>query len=307
MTAQLENEQAAGDGRAARVADTPPAGGVGLALRAIGTVAAPATVVTGLLYYFGWVRTDAQARFFGIDPSVLEFSTQDYLLRSISPTFWPLAFILVAVLLGACAHALACSWFQTRARHGRLRRAAFVLGAVGVALIAFGLLATNWRAAVGHRLLVTPVAFALGVPLTGYALYVLARLRRDGDRRPRSSWPYLPAVAVTIATSLFVLSLFWAMGDYAHLKGRELARNLSNNLTRLANVVVYSERDLAIDAPGVTRSDLGGAEGAYRYRYSGLRLLIRSQDKYFLVPEKYDGTAIVLPESEAVRFEFVRR
>ncbi|MGH3032845.1 MAG: hypothetical protein ACRDNE_19175, partial [Gaiellaceae bacterium] len=133
-----------------------------------------------------------------------------------------------------------------------------------------------------------------------------ARLRREGDRGPGGTWPYLPAVAVTIATSLFVLSLFWAMGDYAHLKGRQLARNLSNNLSLLANVVVYSERDLGIDAPGVARSKLGGGgEGAYRFRYSGLRLLIRSEDTYFLLPDEYDGTAIVLPESDAVRFEFV--
>ncbi len=307
MSTGLETERAAGDGRAARSAEAPAPGGVGLALRAIGTVVAPASLVTGLLYYFGWVRTNAQARFFGIDPSVLEFSTQDYLLRSISPTFWPLALLLVVVLLGACMHALACSWVATPERHGRLRRAAFALGAAGVALLAFGLLATNWRAAVGHRLLLTPVAFALGVPLTGYAVYVLARLRRDGDRLPRSPWPYLPAVAVTIATSLFVLSLFWAMGDYAHLKGRQLARNLSNNLSLLTNVVVYSERDLGIDAPGVTRSELGGGEGDYRFRYSGLSLLIRSEDKYFLLPDEYDGTSIVLSESEGVRLEFVRR
>ena len=305
MSATLETKGATGDGRPGRAAEPAEGAGVGLALRATGTVVAPASLVSGLLYYFGWVRTNAQARYFGIDPSVLDFSTKDYLLRSISPTFWPLVLLLVTVLLGAFGHWRACSWLESPSRHAALRRAAFVAGAAGLTLLGFGLLATNWRAATGHHLLLTPVAFALGVPLTGYAVYLFARLR-PGGTTPGSTWPYLPAVAVTIATSLFVLSLFWAMGDYAHMKGRRLARQIESNLALLTNVVLYSDHSLGIEAPGVAESETPAGEGALRFRYSGLKLLVRSQDRYFLLPARYEGTAIVLTEEEGMRLEFVR-
>ena len=59
------------------------------ALRTIGSVVAPTTLLTALLFYFGWVSVSVQSRYFGFDASLLEFSTQDYLLQSISPTFLP--------------------------------------------------------------------------------------------------------------------------------------------------------------------------------------------------------------------------
>ena len=46
---------------------------------------------------------------------------------------------------------------------------------------------------------------------------------------------------------------------------------------------------------------------AYRYRYSGLRLLIRSGGKYFLLPGNWTrdaGTVIVLGDRPDYRFEF---
>jgi len=60
-------------------------------------VVTPFATLTGLLYYFGWVRTNAIYSHFGIDANLLAYSLQDYLVRSAGVAFRPCA----AALLGA--------------------------------------------------------------------------------------------------------------------------------------------------------------------------------------------------------------
>jgi hypothetical protein len=50
---------------------------------------------------------------------------------------------------------------------------------------------------------------------------------------------------------------------------------------------------------------LTGSEAKYKFRYSGLYLLERSGDRYFLITD-HPGRVILLPESDDVRVEFVR-
>ena len=57
----------------------------------IAGIVAPATLLTALAYYFGWRRERAFAGYFGIDPSVLGFSTSDYILRSVDALFVPVS------------------------------------------------------------------------------------------------------------------------------------------------------------------------------------------------------------------------
>ena len=56
-------------------------------------VGPPLTVVTALLIYFGWARADAQSKAMGVDVSMFGYSTQDYVLRSISTLYLPLLVI----------------------------------------------------------------------------------------------------------------------------------------------------------------------------------------------------------------------
>jgi hypothetical protein len=66
-------------------------------LETIGRIIAPITVITALLYYFGWIRTGAIFGRFGVDQRVLAYSVDDYLLRSAGVAFRPLAFLLLGV------------------------------------------------------------------------------------------------------------------------------------------------------------------------------------------------------------------
>ncbi|MCA1708568.1 MAG: hypothetical protein LC808_36940, partial [Actinobacteria bacterium] len=56
-------------------------------LELIGAIIAPTALITGLLYYFGWARTQAIFAYFGVDTSLVEYSPSDYVLRSSTVTF----------------------------------------------------------------------------------------------------------------------------------------------------------------------------------------------------------------------------
>ena len=76
---------------------TEGSGNIKPILETIAGVLAPITVITGLLYYFGWVRTAAIFSHFGVDQRILAYSIEDYLLRSAGVAFRPLAFVLIGV------------------------------------------------------------------------------------------------------------------------------------------------------------------------------------------------------------------
>jgi len=73
---------------------------------------------------------------------------------------------------------------------------------------------------------------------------------------------------------------------------------------------MYSKTQLHLDAPGVEMSEVGDAESAYRYRYSGLSMLTYTNSKYFLVATESPPdapTTIVLPDRDDLRLEFTSR
>ena len=63
---------------------------VALALAAVGAVASQAALLTALLYYVGWSRAHASLEKFGLDPELVGYGTEEYVLRSINAAFPPL-------------------------------------------------------------------------------------------------------------------------------------------------------------------------------------------------------------------------
>ena len=73
-------------------------------------------------------------------------------------------------------------------------------------------------------------------------------------------------------------------------------------------MAVYSARRLHLGSAAVVEQRLSRQDSGYRYRYVGLRLLVRSDDKYFLLPDGWSrgaSAAIVLADRADTRFEFV--
>ena len=101
----------------------------------LAVIGPPLTISTALLVYFGWARTDAQAKAMGLDVSLFGYTVQDFVLRSIPSLFIPLVWLLIlAVLWLALDRFLA--GHLTAGRVAGIRRLAAVILFAGVACAA---------------------------------------------------------------------------------------------------------------------------------------------------------------------------
>ncbi len=85
----------------------------------------------------------------------------------------------------------------------------------------------------------------------------------------------------TTSTFLVVtISLFWAATNYAAALGDTRVRQYEREFTTDPAAVLYSKERLHLDAPGVEEVSCQESGGGYRFRYHGLRLMIRSGGRY---------------------------
>jgi hypothetical protein len=266
-------------------------------LRVLGTLVAPTTLVVALLYYFGWARTSTQAFVMGLDESLFGYSAQDYILRSISSMFWPLFIAAAAILVGLLVH--------DRLIHSadeRLIRAVGVgTAGVGVLLLALGLVGSLDERPSRFVSLGAPLSVTVGIALVAYAAFL--RQPRGAPRRGRSA-STVPGLAWSLVTVLLLLSAFWTVSHYAAVKGIDFADQAVRELPTNPSVTIYSVSRLYLEDP-VVEQTLPAEEGAYRYRYTGLKLLFRADGKLFLRPsDPSDQRNIVIPEDLAIRVEY---
>jgi hypothetical protein len=276
------------------------------ALELIALVAAPTALVTALAYYFGVMLTAARAEYFGIDNSVLHFTTRDYLLRSVDALFVPLGALFVAALAGLAIHALAQRYLRDRRAIRPVRWTSRATGALGFIVFVICVYAVFRDLPFGTYYLLPSIGLGIGLIVVAYAVYIEREAGASEGPSGASSRRPLPLPFLVLVGCIAVLSVFWAASDYASALGRGRAEDLAANLDDRPGVVVYSEQQLGIGGPGVTEQRVGGTT-AYRFRYEGLRLLIESDKRFFLLPRKWtpeEGAVIVLPESPSTRLEF---
>src|SRR3954453_8124562 len=106
------------------------------------SVVAPLSVLTAVLFYFGYASSRAQYEYFGLDVDTIGLSTQDFVMRSPQPLLVPLLVLtLAAVAVAAVRLALRQQVVgpdPSPRRLLRLRRIATAARAVGVATTAAG-------------------------------------------------------------------------------------------------------------------------------------------------------------------------
>ena len=72
------------------------------AISSAASVVAPLSLITALLFYFGYASSRAQYEYFGIDVDTIGLSSQDYAMRSPQALLTPLlALLLLAVAVAA--------------------------------------------------------------------------------------------------------------------------------------------------------------------------------------------------------------
>ncbi|SDK48934.1 hypothetical protein SAMN05428985_104216 [Nocardioides sp. YR527] len=274
------------------MSETPPSG-VDRWVSLATSFVAPVTVISAVLFYFGYVAARAQYDYFGLDVDVIGLSTRAYVMRSPQPLLTPM---LVLVLGGVAVVALH-RWVRGHATKGWFRRlvtavlgAGLVLLAAGTVLLAGFTLVGGWA----YYSLVTPVLLGGGAALVAYAL----RLRLGGRLEPRIVLLWVGVAACVI----------WATATTAQWTGRGLAMEQARNLRSLPSVVLDTKERLYIPAgAGVqeaVRAEAG--EDEYRFRYWRLRLLIQGEDRMFLVPDTWSagGTTIMVRLDDDVRVQF---
>ncbi|GAA3148213.1 hypothetical protein GCM10010466_43990 [Planomonospora alba] len=277
--------------------------------RVLTNIVAPTTLVTGLMVYFGWAQSAIVYRAFGIDQSVLALSPQDYMFRSVSATMEPLAWLLFAVVVLVPLHVLL---IRLLLRHrGPARWIVAGVAAAGFVLCLVAIVGST--GVIRSALPVVPMSLGLGVMLLGYAVHLRTVLVH---RRfwPMGESPALRLVGRVSFAGLLILTLLWSTAVYTQLRGADIARDLLADVRRMPWAVVYSPERLHIEGPGVVERDLGGGaaggKARYRYRYDGLRLLLRANGRYFLLPVCWTvggvSRVVALPEEASLRLEFFR-
>lgn len=292
----------------AEPAEPPPAAqGLGFEkwLGFLSNFIAPATVITALLFYFGYVSSREFFLYFGVDVDVLNLSNQQFVMRSPGALFVP---VMVIVLVAAgllVGHRV----FRRRvvAMNGiGQKRVVRSFGWTGVVLLTIGLLLAFLFGVLGdwdYYGFATALCLAVGAGLTAYALSTAQALT--------SGKPARGAIVLLVAAG--VAGGFWATATVAQWWGLGQARILAADLRELPAVVLDSIEPLhpgtaAIEQvdllPGVSAEE---AAGQFRYRYHGLRLLVRGGDYLFLVPDVWSPNAstLVIPlDEDAFRFRF---
>lgn len=263
-----------------------------------GLVLAPAGVVTGVLYYFGYVRERALFGHFGVDLGSVGFSTTDYLVRSAGSVFLPLATVLGSCLCGLVSHHVLLVGLA-RLNPVRQRLPWLLLGIAGAALAIAGALGLFLRADATGDPIGSPVALGGGALLVEYAL------------SGAISWSVLPVAVAealgaakivrrTLLSALCLVAAFWATASVADRNGSSAARAIEASLPGRAQAVVYSADRLQVTGPGVGLVQLAGSGGPFAFRYNGLRTLLHSDGRWFLLPVGWThgngATVILLPD-----------
>jgi hypothetical protein len=281
------------------------------AISVLTTLGPPLTIVTALMIYFGWARSAKQAQYMGLDVSLFGFSTQDYVLLSTSTLYIPLLAI-AALTLGwlVLHHRLSRALNRSASQRARLRMA-------GRAALAAGLLAAAGAVVTAtldqdRAPLVLPLALAAGTAAAAYGAW-LTRAANDHRATEPGPLPWQHALRTLLIGGLITLALFWELSNYAGVVGRGYALKIAASIPSLPRATAYSATPLGIQAPGVLEETLnvgpGPGKATMRYQTTGLRFLIRSGGRIFLLHDGWTpqhGTVIVLPDNDQVHWQFSR-
>jgi hypothetical protein len=277
-------------------------------LKVAGALLGSTTVLTGLLFYFGRLHITGFFRYLRVNFTVLDLTPSDYLIRSADGLFVPLTTVAVTGLLVLWGNRFVLERLAPDRRRNVLRVAVPVAAGLGLVLVLLAL-----RELFADRPLVARLPWLGGVALAGGVLLLsyAAHLARPGSARGGAAARRsidAPALAEGgFALLLITIGLFWSAGSYAIQVGDGRARQAVAELPTTPDAVVYSQRSLRLAVEGVTEYRCADPDAAYRFRYDGLKLVLASGGQYLLISGAWtreNGTAVLLPRSDAVRLEF---
>ena len=261
------------------------------------TVVSPIAVSTALLFYFGWVRADAQARGLGYDVSLLRYSTPDYVLRSVNVLFVPVIMILVLGLMFLRLHRRLGRWADRVGARDRRPP----LG-VWVTNLAWLWLPPMVLAAIA---LLTGATVPVVLPFALTAGFVVAVYSRVIERRLRGQGPP-DRLTTAIVSALLVVLLFWDVERIAAGFGTAYSTYIKENPDEFPAVALHSSQRLDMSSYQVS-SSVSRPRVSHRFQYSGFWLMNYANERYLLLARSAtDGrtVVVVVPDTEEVQLAF---
>ncbi|MFJ8697489.1 hypothetical protein [Streptomyces roseolilacinus] len=259
-------------------------------------VIAQASFIAALMFYVGVIYTSAYYGHFHLSPFSLGLGFAEFVLQSLHLMTFP-------VLVGAVVLLVVV------AVSGRRPRQALPAGLVRVASLGTALPARSHLVVVAAGLfllvlwwqwqLLLPYRWA-GPLLVAVGLLLGEARQTDADR-PRG----LRDTAVSVlAAAAFLL---WTVTLAAAQLGERNARNDAREVVERTGLVVYSVQRLGIRSrsPELRFDDLGQGTH-FRYRYTGLRLVVAREGRYYAVPIGWRAKTdhvYVIREADDVRVE----
>lgn len=284
------------------------------------SVLAPTTLLTGLLFYFGYVGTRARYEYFGVDLTMVELSSQQLLLAGLEVVYGAALVLCVVVLLVAGVHGLV-SWLLVSGARQLAGWLAGLSAVVGLLLVGRGLVGIAVPAVAGAESPPgqTRLALALGPVFIAYGLWVATRLAMGRvaelpDSSRIASWCRTPTArllrrtGVAAVLSIFIIGMFSATNSFAWAFGTGRAYQNALHLEERPEVVLELRERLSMLPRGVVETRLDPGSGAgFRYRYRGLRLLVAAGGKLFLIPAPWTraGRTIIVPYDNDVRIQLI--
>lgn len=274
---------------------------------AIGSIVAPATLISSLMLFFGWTRTSALFGYFGVDTGLLGFTLQDYAIRAVGVAFKPLVYCClstalllaggrVAILLDGRLLAI----IRRRRPNWRIPPLLTIEFCVAIATLAiciqeaFGIPGDSGavKTPLSGNPTATAIAFTASSLLLLHTLRHLPRVsrveRRGGGPESRfmSEWRESHAhkgpnrASQVIVGALILLGLFWAASLKAQADGIELAEAINAYPAYQSSATVYSTVAIASLQPNL---DLPASSPPGDFRYSDLHVLIVANGRWFLI------------------------
>jgi hypothetical protein len=283
----------------------PETSGPSRGVKLIGSILAPTTFLTALLFYFGHQHAYWYFYYFGVNSTTMGLTTQDYVMRSVDPLFKPVVAAAGLCLVGLWGYRFLRSRLSDAAWQRFLRVLMPCCTITGLLLIAVALFGILQPMALRRYLGVPGLALSVGVLL----LVAASRMRRGATTLGASQRePSMLAAAEWGAIFILVgIGLFWAATDYSKAVGTGRGFLEEHQLHQRPDVAVLSAKPLSLSAPGVQETACQALDAAYAFRYYGLKLVLESGGQYFFLPADWkrgEGVAFLIPRNDSVRLEF---
>ena len=271
-------------------------------------LAVPAGLITGALYYLGWVHTRAVFRELGVRPSQLGLGTTDYVLTSM--TVLVLAaerLVILGLVLTAALHGLRL--FRRRRDDHPAYRVVAVVVVAGAIVVAVG---EPLARVIDDDVTSAFVAFVSSlVAVGGLAGLTPGRpddrawrrrtpppTRADTEARRARAW-FKIILGLLVVSSVFNLTREWADDQ-----GVATALRHEGSPERFPEAAITASAPLGLEAFGVELDDeVLAATG--QYRYSGLRVFIEANGRVFVWPcdQRLRDGVIVVNTADIARYE----